>query len=138
MTPDVETEVENPQTALAAAIVAAVNANQPPRKIKAAEYQRTRSVHRDKPKLTRPIYQNGYALDIYQLSKDAIEMANQIKPGIYADGLLTVVSIQEGTGMHALNITYPNKSVDERMAIKSAFPSFEHMLARILKDMKGA
>lgn len=121
---------------LATAIVGAVTAAQGPRKITAAEHQRERSVHRDKPLLTRKVFQNGFMLTRKQLSADAIHFANEIQPGVYADGMLQVVLLRDGTTGTALDIRYPNKSVDERMALASRFPSIEHMLATIVREQK--
>lgn len=120
--------------ALAAAIVAAVNDAHGPRKITNAEYLRTRSEHRHKPLLARVYYQNGIRLDREQLTSDAIEMLNLLQPGIYCDGIFQVVPMQEGAKMSALDIRYGNKSVDDRMRLKSLYATFEHMLAAMLKE----
>lgn len=119
---------------LADAIVAAVNAAQGPRQIKIGEYMRDRSPHRHKPALARKFFQNGIMLDREQLSKDAIEMLNVLKPGMYCDGTFRVVPTQDGTKLSALDIRYDNKSIDERMNLKANYPTFEHMLAAMLKE----
>jgi hypothetical protein len=136
MEEDVEV-AEDPNAALAASIVAAVNANSGPRKIGIAEWQRTRSVHRNKPILDRKYYQNGILLDRNQLTADAITMLNSLQAGSYADGLLRVNAVSDGNKMSALDICYNNKSVDLRMELKSKFPSFEHMLVAMLKEARG-
>lgn len=122
--------------ALAEAIVGAVTATQGPRKITAAEYQRERSIHRDKPQLTRKVYQNGYMLTRHQLPADAIHLANAIRPGIYANGTIQVVPMRDGTAGMSLDIRYANKSPDERMELKSRFPTFTHMLAAIVREQQ--
>lgn len=123
---------------LATAIVGAVNAAQGPRVIKNAEYQRTRSQHRDKPQLTRRVYQNGFLLTRRQMSEDAINLANTLLPGIYADGTVQVVPMRDGAAGMSLDIRYANKSPDERMNFKSRFPSFEHLLAAIVREQQPA
>jgi hypothetical protein len=122
---------------LAGAIVQAVNAAQGPRKITAAEYMRTRSVHRDKPQLTRKIYQNGILLTRRTLTADGINFANAIQPGLYCDGTVQVVPMRDGATGVALDIRYENKTVDQRMALKTKFPTFEHMLAAILREQSA-
>jgi len=123
---------------LAGAIVQAVNAAQGPRKPTLSEYLTQRSVHRDKPQLTRRVYQNGMLLTRRQLTADAIHMLNEIRPGIYADGMLQVVPLREGATSMSFDIRYQNKSVDDRMAVKAKFQTFEHMLAAILREQSVA
>lgn len=119
---------------LANAIVGAVNAAQGPRKIKAAEYQRTRSVHRDKPMLTKKVMQNGVVLNRRQLTADAINLVNALKPGIYADGMISIVPLRDGTTGEAYDIRYANKTPDQRMTFKSRWPTFTHMLASVVRE----
>lgn len=119
---------------LATAIVGAVNAAQGPRKIKNAEYQRTRSEHRDKPQLTQKIMQNGITLTRRQLTADAINMVNSLRPGIHAGGFITIVAMRDGQNGTALDIQYPSKTIDDRMNFKSRWPTFEHMLASVLHE----
>ncbi len=110
--------------------------NQTPRKIGVARYLRERSVHRGKPFLTRACYQNGYPLEESQLSADAIEMLNVLKPGQYCQKF-DVRPARHGNSMSGIDITYSNKSLDERMQLKSLYPTFEHMLAAMLKEQQA-
>ena len=121
---------------LATAIVGAVNAAQGPRKIKSGEYQRTRSEHRNKPELTRKVMQNGITLSRRQLTADAINLLNALRPGIHADGFVTIVAMRDGQTGTALDIQYPNKTIDDRMNFKSRWPSLEHMLAAVLREQQ--
>ncbi len=122
---------------LAGAIVTAVNAAQGPRKIEADEYQRTRSAHRGKPALGRKFYQNGILLSRRQLTHEAIRLLHLLRPGSYDNATIHVVPLREGNNRNqpdALDVRYSNKSVDDRMAFKSKFPTFEHMLRAIVKE----
>lgn len=119
--------------ALAAALAFSVNG---PRKIGPAEYQRTRSLHRAslKGQLQRKYLQNGIQLFREQLTADAIAMLNELQPGLYADGFFNVVPVQDGNKLTGLDIRYSNKTIDDRMKVKSFWPTFEHMLAAMLKE----
>lgn len=120
---------------LAAAIVTAVNATQPPRQMSSEEYEKSSSnKHRDKGTLKRRAYQNGFLLDEGTLSKDQIEMLNIIKPGIYCQGKVIVTATQDGQAFSAIDIQYANRTPDQRMEFKTYFPSFSHLLASILKE----
>jgi hypothetical protein len=127
----------DPNAALAGAIVTAVNAAQGPKKIGVARYLRERSVHRGKPFLARKTMQNGFQLSEDALSRDAILMANELKPGVYCNGTFRVVAAQDGTSMSGIDIQYSNKSIDQRFTLKSNYPTFEHMLAAILKEQEA-
>jgi hypothetical protein len=138
--PDDEDDVDASKvdvSQLASAIVGAVNAAQGPRKVKAGEYQRTRSEHRDKPQLTKKIMQNGIMLTRRQQTADAINMLNALRPGIHADGFITIVAMRDGQNGTALDIQYPSKTVDDRMNFKSRWPTFEHMLAAVLREQSA-
>jgi len=124
-------------SALAKAIVGAVNDAHGPRKVGFSEYMRTRSVHRNKPLLARKCFQNGIQLMRDQLTADAIEMLNVVQPGSYFDGFIIVAAIQAGNKMSGIDIRYANKSVDQRMEFKSRFQSFEHLLAALLKEREA-
>lgn len=138
-TQDDETPSENVNTSqLANAIVQAVTAANGPRKVSFDEYDRTINNHRNKPALTRTYFQNGIRLQRDQLTADAINMLNSLRPGSYADGLFQVVAVQDGIKHSALDIRYQNKTIDERMQMKSAYPTFEHMLAAMLREQTVA
>lgn len=119
---------------LAKSIVGAVNDAHGPRKVDYGEFMANRSVHRDKPELTRKIYQNGILLTRRQMSADAINLANALKPGTFANGRVAVVAVADGTQGVALDIRYNNKTPDDRMAFKSLYPTFEHLLASLVRE----
>lgn len=118
--------------ALANAIVAAVNANQGPRKIGVARFLRERSLHRGKGYLTRAVQQNGIDLDESMLNADGIKMLNVLKPGMYCNGVFVVIGLQN----NGINITYNNKSPDDRWNLRSAYPTFNNMLAAMLREQE--
>ncbi|MGC4084440.1 MAG: hypothetical protein QM736_20575 [Vicinamibacterales bacterium] len=134
-----ETKVDVSQ--LANAIVGAVNQAAGPRMIKNGEYMRERSEHRDKPQLTRKVYQNGILLDRRQLTAEDIRLLAHIRPGVYFDGDIRIVELREGdakTNVTSLDIRYENKTVDQRMAFKARFGSFTGTLRAIVHAAGGS
>jgi hypothetical protein len=85
-----------------------------------------------KRKLTRTCYQNSYFMNVALLHDEEIALLNVLQPGKYLNGLVTV-RIDESGATPALNIVYRNKTVDERMALKSEFRSLREFLQMAVK-----
>lgn len=86
-----------------------------------------------KRKLKRRCYQNGYPMNIALLHDVEIEALNRLKGGKYLNGLVTVRTDDRGEDS-TLNILYRNKSIDERMALKSEFRNLTEFLKRAVEE----
>jgi len=86
-----------------------------------------------KRKLTRVCYQNGYVMNVVLLHDREIELLNTVQGGKYLNGLVTV-KIDDRGSETTLNIIYKNKTVDERMALKSEFRNLKEFLERAVKE----
>jgi hypothetical protein len=134
---DAESDRRVDVASLATAIVGAVNAAQGPRKMSHAEYIRERSEHRHKPNLGRKFYQNGILLTKRQLTEADIRLINLLRPGVYLGGMFSVVEVRDGDAhgrVPAFDLRYSNRTVEDRMQIKSEFGSLGAILRAILKE----
>jgi len=86
-----------------------------------------------KRKLSRRCYQNGYPMDVRKLFDEEIALLNQLRPGKYFSGLVTVYEVTTG-GNVDLHIHYLNKSFDQRLALKSEFKNLREMLRGCVEE----
>jgi len=86
-----------------------------------------------KRKLKRVCYQNGYVMNVVLLHDREIDLLNQLQGGKYLNGLVTV-KVDDRGSESTLNIIYRNKTVDERMALKSEFRNLAEFLERAVKE----
>jgi len=111
-------------------------ANSQVRKIPYANHKPRSSFNptgKKKRKLSRKCYQNSYMMNINLLHDREIELLNQLKAGKYLNGLVTV-RVEDKGEESSVNIIYRNKSVDERMALKSEFRNLTEFLERATKE----
>lgn len=84
-------------------------------------------------KLRRRCYQNGLPMFIDRLTDTEIRLMDQIKPGIYLNGVLRVAEVKTGsqTDLHFL---YSNKGRDQAMRVVKEFGTWERALARAIAE----
>lgn len=70
-----------------------------------------------KAKLKRKMMQHGIILNPKFLTNEEIELLNQIRPGTYCEGHITVVRRKD----KGVSIEYPVKTVSQRMKLVSSF-----------------
>lgn len=83
-----------------------------------------------RPRLNGDIFWVGTPMDEREMSREEIEAANAIEPGIYHGGQWKVVNLAPGMNKRALLVVFPCVEPDQR----SSLPS---MLA-MLREMSGA
>lgn len=86
-----------------------------------------------KRKLSRRCYQNGFPMDIRKLHDEEISLLNQLRPGRFIKGLVTVREILNG-GNTDLHIYYANQTIDQRMANKQEWRNLGELLKRCLDE----
>lgn len=108
-----------------------------PQKITAGRYDPRTPFQPDKTKskrLIRPVYQNATRLNPMQLFNAEITLLNQInRSGRYLDRKVEVILREEGSEEY-LEIRYKNRTIDDRMEIKSLFRSFQELLEKIVAE----
>lgn len=82
---------------------------------------------RSRTPLRGSIFQHGMMVNPMMLTEEEIVLANQLKPGRYVNRTVEVSRTSNGD----LNITWPNKRIDQRMEFNSKFPNFP-TLCRVL------
>lgn len=129
---------------LPTAIVEAVQATQPRRKLSYPEWKRTRSVHRDKPALKRDVFQHAIKVTEDCLHKEEILMLNKLGDILlagkvpekqYINGLVTCFVEKSTNGVTSLHISWNWTDRDVRMKIQSEFRNFKEMLNLIFDEL---
>ena len=69
---------------------------------------------KNRPQLTRKTYQNFIQCDPNRMTDEEIQLANALVPGTYCNNAVTVREMNHN-GSLVLDITYSNKSVEQRM-----------------------
>ena len=86
------------------------------------------------PTLKGDVYQNGIKLNQEQLYDKEIELCNKItKSGRYIDRLVEV-RVSDDAGARVVLISYPDKSVDQRMANKDHWRNLRELLELIVEQ----
>jgi hypothetical protein len=122
-------------SALANALVEAINLTRPPEKKtvftrkKGTPWTPPEGVERSK--LKRKMYQHGNAIE-ERLSNDEIDLLNKIRPGHYCEGHVKV-GLRKDRG---LNIDYPVKTASDRLKLVNLFGlrTFKELLERIVDE----
>jgi hypothetical protein len=131
-TPDTTGDVAA-QTALAQALITAIESTRPPQK--KTPFNRPKGspwYSKDKPKLKRPMYQHGILLNPDQLSTEEVELLNKIKPGSYCDGFVRVIKRRD----RSLDIDYPVRTAAQRLKLTNNYGvrSFAELLQRLITE----
>jgi hypothetical protein len=117
--------------ALTEALTAAIAAAQPKKDVTFEEFIQ-RPENRE-PDLKRPVFQNGHPIQIKGASAATIRNLDNLKPGTYLDGLITV-RIDGREPNETVHITYPCSTIDQRMRIYSRVSSFSDMVKKIAAE----
>ena len=108
-----------------------------PQKVTLGRYDPKTPWQPDKTKtlrLKRATYQNGSRWNPGQLTNAEIRLANAItRSGRYLNRLVEVIVAQDGSE-ETVEIRYKNRTIDERMDLKSAFRSLEELLQKIVTE----
>jgi hypothetical protein len=103
----------------------------PPKKVSLAEHMRRRA---PRTTLTHQVSLNGGRLRERYLKDEEIELLNQLRPGKYLDGKVTVVE-RNGVGSGgAIDIVYSNASQEQRINFYMAAPSLTVLCQKILAE----
>jgi hypothetical protein len=87
-------------------------------------------------RLRRKITQCGAAIQIRGCSDDLVKHLNELEPGVYLNGRVTVE--QRGNPPHeSLDIQYPRTSVTDRVINQGLFSSFSVLLQLINAEQKA-
>jgi hypothetical protein len=121
--------------AIARAITNGIAATQPPRDVPFAEY--ILRPGKLEPKLDRPVFQNGQPIQIKGASQDTIRHLNNLKPGRYLGGAVTVALKGDAPNV-SVHITYPCATNDERLRIYQLVSSFSDMVQKIAREQEPA
>lgn len=110
-----------------------------PQKVTSGRYDPKTPFQPDKNKtkrLKRACYQNGTRLNAGQLFNTEIELLNKIcRSGRYINRLVEVLVNQDGAE-EVVEIRYKNRSIDDRMDLKSAFRSLEELLTKVVAEQE--
>ena len=104
---------------LAQALIQAINATKPPEK--KTSFNRKRQGAFDtkdgspKPRLKRVMYQHGVEMDPTTLLPEEILLLNQIKPGVYCEGVVRVIRRKD----RSYDIDYPVRTSSQRLKVNN-------------------
>ena len=90
---------------------------------------------KQRPKLRATFLQNGYEIREAFVTDEQIHLLNQIKPGRYINRKVEVVERNEH-GNHSIELRYNNKSIEDRMELKTEARNLTEMLQRIVNEQK--
>lgn len=106
---------------LAAALVQAINATKPvEKKTFATRKAKTPWTPKDgtpKVKLKRAAFQHGMEVDPDKLSNEEIALYNQLRPGRFLDGVVTVTRRRD----RGIDVSYPVKTAAQRLKLVNLF-----------------
>ena len=131
-------DVSNSSVAqLTEALTNAINSTRPPDKITIANRKSrtpwTPPEGTPRAKLKRKFFHHGISLkDGENLSNAEIDLLNQIRPGVYMDGLVNVRQRKD----RGLDVDYKVSTASDRLKLVNRFKitSFEDLLARIVAE----
>jgi hypothetical protein len=118
---------------LAKAITDGIAATVPQKDVSYSDY--VKRPGKRQPKLARPVFQNGQAINIKGASQDTVKHLDGLEPGEYLDGLVKVSTKGRDNNVE-VHITYPCATVDDRMAIYSRVSSFSDMVQKIAAEQR--
>jgi hypothetical protein len=85
---------------------------------------------RDMPSPRNQIFQHGMPVNPMMMTAEEIILANKLKPGRYVNRTVEVTRSTDGS----LNITWPNKRIDQRMEFNGKFPTFASLCNTIIAE----
>lgn len=92
---------------------------------------------KNRPELRRPTYLTGARLREILLSEDEINLLNQVKPGKY-HGKRWLVTERDGDKEgSAVDIYLPNKTQEDRLALKGDARDLKHVLEQIIAEQNA-
>jgi hypothetical protein len=124
--------------ALASGITEAVRLNSPPRQVTFGEYKSRNSKNptgrtdQDR-ELSVLFFQNGDRIRERKLHDEELALIPQLRAGTFCDGLVLVQDFVKD-GRRALNLSYKNKEIADRMALKGVVPRLVDMLRRCVHE----
>lgn len=87
-------------------------------------------------KLKRTMFQNGNRLNERVLSDQEIALLDQLVPGRYIEGLITVIEKDNGNNEKTVYIQYKNKTVDQRQNLQTYASTFTAQLQRMVDEAR--
>lgn len=85
---------------------------------------------KNRTRLRGQLFQHGIPVNPLMMTEEEIEIANQLKPGRYVNRSVEVTRMHDGS----VNITWPNKRIDQRLEFQSRFPTFVALCQTIVKE----
>ena len=121
---------------LAEAVARGITAAQGPKKLTPGQYAKRERERNPKPALKRPVYQNGYSVDVDSgaVTAEAITLMNRITTSGRYLGRRVEVIVRNDPNDKAVEIRYPNKSIDQRMENAQFFTSFTDLVRKIVAE----
>jgi hypothetical protein len=81
------------------------------------------------------IYQNGYRIPVHVMTEKEIELAPKLRPGAFIEKLVSIRREMGGNGEDdKVFISYNNKTVDQRMILKSHWRSLEELYEKCIAE----
>lgn len=122
---------------LAAALAKAIETSRPARITIANRKRNTPWTPKDgvpKLRLKRPLYQHGMEVLEDRLTNEQIELANQLRPGLYCDNYIKVIRRRD----KAIDITYPVKTSPQRLKLVTDYGirNFTELLSTCVTEAK--
>lgn len=87
--------------------------------------------------LSRSTYLNGRRLTEMLLSPQEVALLNQLKPGKYHQNQWVVIESDSNSEGSALYLYVPDKTQEQRIALKGAARNFVHLLEQILDEQRA-
>ena len=121
---------------LAQALATALQAIQPPRDQGYAEVAGKDVFNPSgrKRELKRDTYVNHFRVDVRYLHDQEVALLDQVKPGRYLDGKVTVSEQHGEGGRSVIHIQYPDKGIEDRLMMKSVAPNFATLIQRVVSE----
>lgn len=88
-----------------------------------------------KPALRRPTFQHGVQIDESILTKEEIELLNQVKPGAYCENFVRVIRRRD----KGIDIDYPVRTSAQRLKLMNQFgvKSLSDLCNRLIAEAKN-
>jgi hypothetical protein len=86
-----------------------------------------RTLGQPRPLLNGEVFWVGTPMDEREMTRDEIEAANAIRPGIYHGGQWKVINLAPGQGKRALLVVFPNVEPDQRSSLPSMLTMLREM-----------
>ena len=130
-----QSEASVTQSELAKALIQAIETTRPQTKNPFNRKVGTPWTPKDgspKLKLKRKMYQHGMPLTEPILSNDEIELMNQLRPGVYMDGIVKVNRRKD----RGLDISYQIKTASQRLRLVNQFGirNLKELLAQCIEE----